>query len=77
MPFARWPTAPPARCPSPGRGRRTAWGGDRGNALQPRLRELEAAIATAGRPLGKVIDHEISALALVVARLRDDVEAKR
>jgi hypothetical protein len=47
---------------------------DRWTALQPRIHELEKAIATAGKPIGEAIDRELASLSRAVERLRDDLE---
>lgn len=48
---------------------------DRWKLLQPRLRELENALATSGKRAGAAIDREVTALSSALERLRDDLDS--
>ena len=49
---------------------------DRWHALEPRLAELQRAIARAGQRAGDAIDRELSSVGAALRRLRDDVAEK-
>lgn len=49
---------------------------DRWRALQPRLAEIEKAIARSGQRAGDAIEKELASVGAALRRLRDDLTAR-
>jgi hypothetical protein len=46
---------------------------DRWRALEPRLTEIESALAKAGKKASVAIEHELGSIGAALRRLRDDI----